>query len=81
MKSLAEIASMSAQDTTPGHLLSTNALAFFMLSNASTAKPLLSCASFSTSTLLPGFEDTNMDASQPYIKITKRQKLCIYVCK
>ncbi|KAL0535022.1 hypothetical protein IC582_029334 [Cucumis melo] len=56
---------MSAQDTTPGHLLSTNALAFLMLSNASGLRPLLSTASFSAATLLPGFVDIRIDPSQP----------------
>lgn len=64
-KSLAAIARMSAQDTTPGHLLSTNALAFLMLSNASGLRPLLSTASFSAATLLPGFVDIRIDPSQP----------------
>ena len=64
-KSLAAIARMSAQDTTPGHLLSTNALAFLMLSNPSGLSPLLSAASFSAATLLPGFVDIRIDPSQP----------------
>ena len=66
-KSLAAIARMSAHDTTPGHLLSTKALALLMVSNPSTLKSLLSWAFLSANILLPGFDDINIDPSHPLI--------------
>lgn len=65
-KSLVAIARISAQDTTPGHLFSTKDLAFVIVSKASTLSSLLSSASFSASTLLPGLVDINTDPSHPY---------------
>lgn len=56
---------MSAHDTTPGHFLSTCSLAFLTVSKASTFKSLLSSASFSANSLLPGFDAIKIDASQP----------------
>lgn len=73
-KSLAAMARMSAHETTPGHLLSTSAFAFFMPSNASTARFLLSCASFSARPPLPGFDDSKIDASHPYNPIQSNPK-------
>lgn len=61
------MARMSAQDTTPGHLLSIKVLAFFMVSNPSTLRYLLLAASFSARILLPGLDIMSMDASQPFI--------------
>lgn len=66
------MARISAQDTTPGHLLSTKAFAFLMLSNPSTRKSLLSDASFSANSLLPGLVDIKIDPSQPLNKKWKK---------
>lgn len=66
MYSLVTSASISAQDTTPGHLLSTIPLALSMISYASAGISLLSCASFSASSLLPGLLDNKTDPSHPY---------------
>lgn len=68
---------MSAQDTTPGHLLSTKAFAFLMLSNPSTRKSLLPNASFSANSLLPGLVAIKIDPSQPFNKKGEKKKKSI----
>ena len=68
-KSLAAVARISVQETTPGHLFSTKVLALIIVSNPSVLRSLLSSASFSANILLPGFVAMRIDASQPY-KIT-----------
>ena len=54
-KSLAAVARISVQETTPGHLFSTKVLALIIVSNPSVLRSLLSSASFSVNILLPGF--------------------------
>lgn len=65
-KSRAAMVSISAQETTPGHLLSTNAFAFVMVSNPSALRSLLSTASLSANALLPCFVAIRIDPSHPY---------------
>jgi len=60
--SLAAIAKMSAQETTPGQAPSTFCFAFTTVSNPSPARERLSGASFSAS---PFGEETIVEASQP----------------
>uniref|UniRef100_A0A0A9DBD8 Uncharacterized protein n=1 Tax=Arundo donax TaxID=35708 RepID=A0A0A9DBD8_ARUDO len=60
--SLAAMARMSAQETTPGHLFSTSALARTTVSKPSPARDTLSGASFSASL---SWDAIMTDASQP----------------
>jgi hypothetical protein len=64
--SLAAMARMSAQETTPGHTFSTADLTASMTSNPLT-EPLLGLAIFSPWKL--GVSSSSSDASQPYIYI------------